>query len=367
MAIRYSALALMIIVVGCGGSSRRAGADTGADDGGTAGQATAGSSGGASTLGGSGGTTGGAGAVPNSGGNGATSGVAGDTMQSSGGTAAGGTGGYAGSCGPGGCIAGAAGDVTMQAPPGPVLCGGQECGEKETCCLATGKCFDPAGNADECATPPPDDDLWGRTVCASAVDCAPGWFCMVEGGLCQGTGHCQPIDNCGTCDDGGGGQCRLCACDGNTYANAQAACRAGTFAVTSGAGCGETFVEGGGGRSGSPPNVMVACGKDADCTASGDRCCTLTGRCYPTSDAAQCVEPPPGTRFPCTTNAQCRESEICMGDGCEGPGGCVLADTSDCGVVLSPVCGCDGVTYTSSACALERGTRVASPGECQMK
>jgi hypothetical protein len=36
----------------------------------------------------------------------------------------------------------------------------------------------------------------------------------------------------------------------------------------------------------------------------------------------------------------------------------------DCGIRLEPVCGCNGVTYTSAACAYADGVRIASEGEC---
>jgi hypothetical protein len=106
------------------------------------------------------------------------------------------------------------------------------------------------------------------------------------------------------------------------------------------------------------------CGTSSDCS-SGELCCAITGRCYPTTDPDQCRMPPPGTRVPCTSDAQCSSYEYCLGDGCSGPGGCVsMGSQGDCGVTLEPVCGCDGVTYTSAACASVRGVRVASKGQC---
>lgn len=36
----------------------------------------------------------------------------------------------------------------------------------------------------------------------------------------------------------------------------------------------------------------------------------------------------------------------------------------DCGVTLDPVCGCDGTSYTSAACADQRGVRIARAREC---
>ena len=184
---------------------------------------------------------------------------------------------------------------------------------------------------------------------------------MADTQLCQGTGHCQPIDNCGSC----GGACTVCGCDGNTYPDIQTACRAGVNAIPVGASgaCGEPRLVGGGGTSGAG-RELTPCAHDAQCGA-GEACCAITGLCYPPSDPDRCRLPPPGTTFPCTANDQCWEGEYCLGDGCNGSGGCVrLGAQEDCGVTLEPVCGCDGTTYTSSACAASRGVRVASDGEC---
>jgi hypothetical protein len=189
---------------------------------------------------------------------------------------------------------------------------------------------------------------------------------MLDGGLCQGTGHCNPIGNCGECS--GGAICRVCGCDGNTYPDIQTACLAGTNVVNvHGGGCGETVQTGGGGAGGTgeqPIRSFTPCGSSAHCAAD-ELCCSITGFCFPASDADQCRQPPLGTRFPCTTDEQCYPGEYCFGEGCSGPGGCVsLGGQGDCGVTLEPVCGCDGTTYTSAACAASRGVRVASEDEC---
>lgn len=106
------------------------------------------------------------------------------------------------------------------------------------------------------------------------------------------------------------------------------------------------------------------CAVDSNC-GSDQKCCPITGFCYPSSDPDQCRLPPEGTRSPCTSDAQCREYEYCFAEGCDGPGGCVpFGDQLECGVTLEPVCGCDGTTYTSAACAASRGVRVAGEGEC---
>ena len=256
-------------------------------------------------------------------------------------------------------------------PPGPPLCGGRECAQGQACCLATSQCFDPAADPGACAPPPPDDDPQGRKPCSSNAHCAANEFCMAESSfICQTSGHCQSIDNCGTCGGGGGsdGVCRVCGCDGNSYPDVQTACRAGARVLPyHGAGCGETIDFGGGGGGGRgevPPLRVTPCGTDANCP-TGQRCCAITAVCYPSDDPGRCVAPPAGTNFPCTANDQCFPGQYCKGDGCSGPGGCVSPGSEgDCGVTFEPVCGCDGITYTSAACASSRGVRVAATGEC---
>ena len=267
-------------------------------------------------------------------------------------------------CGPNGCSIEP--NVPSIDPPGPVMCGGVACQDNEVCCLLDGHCFDPKTNADECVAPPPNPQAGGTAPCASNTDCNELEFCQLDDyRLCQGTGHCQPIGNCGACGDDGSGRCTVCACDGNTYPNYQTACLARASVQggvgSPGAACGTPVTIGGGGASNTAYEI-TPCGKHEDC-ASSELCCSLTARCYPKADPGQCATPPAGTTFPCTRGEQCEPYEYCKADGCEGPGGCALKP-DDCGVTLEPVCGCDGTTYTSAACAFTRGVRVAAEGEC---
>jgi hypothetical protein len=356
-------LSALLLALACSGSSVR----NRDESGGSAGEEGTGATG--SGLTGSGATGAVASDATGSGatGSGATGAIASGATGSGAMGAMSATGGTSGAppdeiCGDGGCIGGSNG--TAITPPGPVLCGGVECEAPLACCLATQRCFDPTLDAEACAPPAPDDDPWGRPTCSSNADCDAGYFCQIESGLCQGTGHCHPIDNCGGCSDSGTGFCKVCGCDGNTYANFQTACLARTNVVSvSGGGCGETVMSGGGGSS-AGVRTHKLCAVDSNCGAD-ETCCTITGFCYPTSDPDQCRIPPEGTRLPCTSDAQCADYEYCFGEGCSGPGGCKsLGSQEDCGVTLEPVCGCDGVSYTSAACAATRGVRVASEGEC---
>jgi hypothetical protein len=264
---------------------------------------------------------------------------------------------------------GGTGAVDPIPPPGPSFCGGKPCDPPLACCLATGECFDPSTDSEACETPDPDSDPQGRKACASSAQCEPGEFCQLDSLTCLGTGHCQSIGNCGFCgadDTVPDNPCRVCACDGNTYPNFQTACLAGVNALNAtGAGCGETATEGGAGSSSIGPKPVTPCGHDGQCP-SGSFCCALAARCYPEADRDICVTPPPGTRIACNTTQDCSGLEYCKGEGCDGPGGCVAMGSApgDCGVTFELVCGCDGVTYTSAACADQEGVRIDHEGEC---
>jgi hypothetical protein len=359
-----AAFVVSVAFVGCGGESKTNRPGDNDERGGTS--SAGGGTGGTTTA--SGGTSGGTAASGGTGGGTAASGGTGGSTAASGGT--GGTGAFS-SGGTTPTTRGGTGNAGPIEPPGPSFCGGVPCDPPLACCLSTGECYDPANDGvSACAPPPPDDDPQGRRPCNSSAQCEPNEFCMTEGVLCVGSGHCQPIDNCGSC----GGDpslpenpCRICGCDGNTYPDMQTMCRAGVNGVgQSGVGCGETGMEGGGGSSSTGPRPFTVCGNDAQCP-SGSFCCTLNARCYAESDRDICIPPPPGARIACKTTENCGDLEYCRGDGCDGPGGCVWMGSGpgDCGVRLEPVCGCDGVSYTSAACADQEGVRVDHDGECE--
>jgi hypothetical protein len=342
---------LVALGIACGGKSVSIGSDGSSDDG--VGAAPAG---GVAGTGGSFGGKGGAstGGVPR-GGTGASS-NGGTGASSNGGSAIGGS----GAAFPGRGGGNTAGSASLD-PPGPVYCGGVECPAPRACCLATSVCFDPATEPDLCPRPPLGRD--DTRPCASNAHCSFGETCVLPPlSLCQGNGHCVAIASCP------GSGYAICGCDGNSYPNVETACRSGAnpsyFSyLGGGAGCGTTVDANAGEGS---PRVVTLCGNDAHCR-NGERCCALTGACYPESDPGRCQIPPDGTRNPCTADDQCFAGlEFCAGEGCSGPGGCVQMDAQaeDCGARLEPVCGCNGVTYTSVACAYADGVRVASQGTC---
>ena len=236
--------------------------------------------------------------------------------------------------------------------------------------MATGECFDPSADPGACSRPAPDGDPQNRTTCASNAHCEPGEYCDSGGGLCRGTGHCQSTSNCGYCGDENPNappnpECRVCGCDGNTYAGPQAACAAGVNVVPArGAGCGEPSTEGGAGSSTIGRREFIVCGHDGHCPPDAF-CCAMVGRCYQEAERDVCAPGPEGTRIACNTTDNCNDGEYCFGEGCDAPGGCTrYGSEEDCGVTLEPVCGCDGTTYTSAACAASRGVRVDYAGEC---
>jgi hypothetical protein len=247
------------------------------------------------------------------------------------------------------------------APPAVETCGFVPCGAGESCCLATLKCFDAVAHPEACAVPPESDRQgsrgasWSGPPCASNAHCAADQVCQPDLELCAGPGHCRTMISCGGCE-GDTIACRVCGCDGRTYSRQADACFARTTFNYWSVGCGD-----------SVGYDVTVCGSDADCPVEGDACCAVTTRCYPKSDPGQCAIPPPGTSYPCTSNAQCPDYQYCAGAGCGTPGGCADSLTTGaegCGELVDPVCGCDGVSYTSAPCAAKAGTRVASHGEC---
>jgi hypothetical protein len=367
---KYFGIIPIVVMVACGGTSKSnrpggSGAASGTGDTGGTGGVTGGSGGSKAGGGGRGGSNpaGGRGGTGDVGGSGGSGAIAGSDSQ--GGSSYAGAGGTSGS---GGQYCGREGCVEPIDPPGPIYCGGVECAAEHACCTATGDCFDPQQDPEACPAPPQDGDPAGRKPCTSNSHCAEGEFCMMDTLTCLGSGHCQPRWNCGGC----GGECEICGCDGNTYPNQQTACLAGANVVGPGA-CGvATPIDGAGGGAGAGgsagaggggPRVRIPCAYSDQCP-SDQVCCPRFGECT-IDDPYLCGEPPPGTRKPCNTNDQCQSYEYCIGEGCEGPGGCVtIGSQGECGVRLEPVCGCNGVSYTSAACASTEGVRVASPGQC---
>ncbi|MGF1467190.1 MAG: hypothetical protein ACFCGT_13770 [Sandaracinaceae bacterium] len=265
--------------------------------------------------------------------------------------------------------------------PGP--CGLLTCAADEACCQADGSCFS-AARGEVCTLPdgagaPPDG-------CLSAADCGAGELCVTP--LCYGSiGACAPRDE-------GPTGTRVCGCDGNEYANAAAAYRAGVN-VASFFPCGtdvplasesvtcatdadcargldRASCEGGTCRYEDP---LIVCGTDEDC-AEEQRCCPFTRFCVEDGCDGCCAIPERVGALPCASDRDCARydlsywelgapSTFCDADLCEGPGGCVpIPRPVDCGGEIAEVCGCDGQTYLNACQARRAAVRVASVGPC---
>jgi hypothetical protein len=250
--------------------------------------------------------------------------------------------------------------------PAPVVCGGVACPSGEICCLLNGNCIDPSSSAATCPRPGASSSADASSPrnssvsCGSNADCLPTQFCAPPPGslLCLGSGICQSRSNCGYNTTAS----QYCGCDGVSYPSVQAACIVGVR-VTSDSSCGATVVpvpE----LPGAPRVDVVYCGSTEQCPRD-QQCCSITGRCYDPNTPYLCTLPPPGTSIACVDDSQCTNVEFCSGPGCSGPGGCLAFSTGNCGGELSPVCGCDGRSYTNAGCADAVGVRVAHEGVCE--
>jgi hypothetical protein len=232
-------------------------------------------------------------------------------------------------------------------------CGGMQCPGGQICCFTSGACFEPSDTS-ACPTAegayttsdaglPPNDG----SPCNSDDDCVAGWICAGFG--CLGPGQCEPPEG-NTCGSSSGET--ICGCDGNTYPNIQSLCPLHLRLAGDGT-CGHQ-------RPGEPASHIV-CGVDSNCP-EGFQCCGLTDRCFDPTRPANCAVPPKGTRYSCTDDSDCPDS-FCYAPTCGGPKGCYEGHP-ECTSLNAPVCGCDGVTYLNSGCALHHHTSVAHDFAC---
>jgi hypothetical protein len=243
-----------------------------------------------------------------------------------------------------------------------VICAGQTCPRGQICCLLDGKCIDPSTAGTACPKGGAPSSH-GAVACASNADCPATQFCTTaDYRLCLGPGTCQSRSNCGSSSGA-----QFCGCDGVSYPDIQSACRVGVRIAGQGA-CGIPIDRGGSGAgatggSTGPRDQVIYCGTSDECPR-GQLCCGITSRCYDASIPYLCSFPPAGSSLPCVEDRQCESYEFCSGQGCAGSGGCRSVSTGGCNGELTPVCGCNGKSFTSAGCAAAAAVRVAHDGMC---
>ncbi|MBN2716818.1 MAG: hypothetical protein JXX14_13285 [Deltaproteobacteria bacterium] len=299
-----------------------------------------------------------------------------------------------------------------------VYCGLSECAENEICCFAREACFNPltetCGSSTEVTTDFDDNgtdssdtasaiaDTLAQIdagvvaigeLCNSNADCAPDAFCRSD--LCLGNGTCQPrVGDCtpkrqlpdvgSEFDNNASYQVYLeyltlvCGCDGRNYESECAAFAHGVrvSAMAPLSPCGgiiESSLFTGDNSLPSfisvdsdsyAPGERTLCNPNADVCAANQFCCPVTFTCMRNLEAERCFVPEI-TGYPCTeTYSDCGASgwEVCQRPGCGDKGSCVPIH-NNCNE-LSPVCGCNGISYLNICAADEERVSVAYDGEC---
>ncbi len=210
--------------------------------------------------------------------------------------------------------------------------------------------------------------------CTDSGDCPAGNYCAKADGDCRGEGTCQERPQaCPRLWD------PVCGCDGNTYANACEAARAGVSIRNRGACMPDRCT----GNANCPAGYYCA-KAEGDCQGEGmcqerpeaciaiwDPVCgcdgnTYSNACYAASAGVNVEHRGPCVPPACRENTGCPAGQYCAKSqgNCNGEGTCLEKPVA-CPEIWDPVCGCDGKTYDNACFAAAAGINVSYRGVCR--